>query len=613
MNTPFIDFKATEITPEKQSCYFVKPKYISRLVSQKASLVFGERGSGKTTILRYLEKTFNNSETFEYIGAYYRFETAYVKALNNPDLSLEQNISAFSQSMAAIIGKLLCGVLEDIKKRNQIVYEREQLICKKIVADIELSVEENITTYAQLANILERIRKKTLINLQNGKFVCYFDYTSFVTELCEELRNETLFSQTCFCVLLDEYENLTFTEQRVVNSFIKASSYFLTYKVCMRPEGFLTKDTVADKEQLIVGHDYEEFDYVRDIVGGEKEVKEHLREICANRLDYFYTQQKVQCNREELEIDSYLDLIKDEVDIESWGRIEEYKNELKNKLKKKYPKYSNYIDTVENVIDLKLLNVLSEKGVGRDEIFKNVSSVTEKYKNWIHNYKQNIIFQIISECEQTKKYCGFDTFIKLSNSNTRTILEILHYAFGDYNKFGKVYNRISVKRQTDAVNRISDSSFEQIDYIPVNGYKAKNLANALGNIFEACLRDSRAKKFEVNSFSIKATKQLTQEKTQELKSVLHDAVVWGVLIPTKATKIKNKGDIIFDGRDYVLHPVFAPHFKISYRKRQKCEFKDVEVYSMLNPKPRKEINAISKKLNQEYVQQELEFTQNEFV
>lgn len=608
MNTPFIDFKAQEITPEKQKSYFVKPDYIDKLISPKASLVIGERGSGKTTILRHLEKTFNHSDDFEYLGVYYRFETAYVRALNNPEMTEEDNIFAFSQSVAAELGKLLCGILEEIKNERHITFSREYVICQKILSGIDLPKEGvEVKSFEQLATVLERIRKRTLINLQNAKKVCYFDYTTFFSEFCEELRKEDIFKKTCFCVLLDEYENLTYSEQRVVNSLIKASSYFLTYKVCMRPDGFLTKDTVAEKEQLIFGHDYEEFDYVKDIVGTEKCVKKHLREICANRLEYFYGHQGIKYEKENLEVDSYLEFIKEESDIASWERIEEYKEELKQQLIIRYPRRKNDIEKMDNVIDLKLLFVLYEKNYTETEVFDNMKSISEKYKNWIHNYKQNIIFQIISECEQSKKYCGFDTFIKLANGNTRTILEILHYAFGDYNKDQKVYKKISVRRQTDAVNRVAESSFDQIDYIPFNGYKAKNLANALGNLFAEFLKDQRAKKFEVNSFSITTTNVLGEEKVKELKAVLHDAVVWGVLIPSKANKVKNLGDIVFDGRDYMLHPIFAPYFKISYRKRQKCELKDTEVYSMLNLKTRRDVNSIAKKINAEYVQQELEF------
>lgn len=620
MNTPFTDFKTAEISPEKQKSYFVEPKHIDKLISQKASWISGERGSGKTTILRHLEKTFNSSEKMGYIGIYYRFETANVTALNNPEWPVNRNVMMFSQYMAAILGKLLCGVLDTIKKERKIIYEYECDICHRLSQDIELDHVESIDSYVQLAELLERVRGKTVKNLLNGNAVCYFDYTTFLPGFCEDLRREKVFKNTCFCMLFDEFENLTYTEQRVVNSMVKASSYFLTYKVCMRPEGYLTKDTVSEREQLIVGHDYEEIDYVRDIIGTEKEVRKHLRQICANRLEYFYRLKDVQYQPEDLEIDSYLEFVDTEKIIASWERIEEYKEDLKQKLRQLYPSSQSSIDHMENVIDLKLISVLYEKKKNEQDIFDSIENNTDTYKNWLHNYKHNIMFQIISECEQTKKYCGFNVFVKLSNSNTRKILEILHYAFGDYDNSGKRYKEISVIRQTDAVNRVANEAFDQINYIPYNGYKAKNLANTLGNIFREFVTDIQAKRFEVNHFSIKNSGSLDEKKMQEIRDVLHDSIVWGVLIPSKATKIKNKGDIVLDGRDYMLHPIFAPYFKISYRKRQKWEFSDFEVYTMLQPVQRKYVKSFSRNIVKDlgstegiYIQENMEFDENGFI
>lgn len=617
MNTPFTDFKTAEISPEKQESYFAEPKYIDKLISPKAAWISGERGSGKTTILRYLEKTFNNSEDMEYIGIYYRFETANVTALNNPEWPVNKNIMMFSQYMAAILGKLLCGVLDTIKEKRKIIYKYEGDTCHRLSQDIEMDRVESIDSYAQLAKLLERVRGKTVTNLLNGKAVCYFDYTTFLSRFCEELRHETVFENTCFCVLLDEFENLTYTEQRVVNSMVKASSYFLTYKVCMRPEGYMTKDTVAEREQLIFGHDYEEIDYVKDIIGTEKDGREHLKRICANRLEYFYKLKGVHYEPENLEIDSYLEFDGTEKIIASWEHIGEYKEELKQILYQFYPSSRSDIDRMENVIDLKLISVLHEKGKEEQDIFYNIENNTDIYKNWIHNYKQNIIFQIISECEQTKEYCGFNVLVKLSNSNTRRMLEILHYAFGDYDNSGKIYKKISIKQQTNAVKRVADAAFEQISYIPYNGYKAKNLANTLGNIFREFIKDARAKRFEVNHFSIKNTGSLGEGEMQEIKAVLHDSIVWGVLIPMKVTKIRNGGDIVFDGRDYMLHPIFAPHFKISYRKRQKWEFNDFEVYTMLQPVQRSFVKSFSSNISEGaegiYIQGNMEFDRNGFI
>ena len=60
----------------------------------------------------------------------------------------------------------------------------------------------------------------------------------------------------------------------------------------------------------------------------------------------------------------------------------------------------------------------------------------------------------------------------------------------------------------------------------------------------------------------------------------------------------------------MLHPIFAPYFKISYRKRQKCELKDIEIYKMLKPMTRKDINDFKKNRNEKYIQEELELIYN---
>lgn len=609
MNTPFIDFKATEISPEKQKCFFVEPKYINKLISTKASIITGERGSGKTTILRHLEKMFNQSDELDYIGIYYRFETAYVKALFSSELTAEQNIAGFAQAIAATVGRQLCRTLEEIKNNKNIEYESEQYICNRLLSDIEINEEINIKSFGELADVYEKIRKKILINIQNGKNVCFFDYTSFLSDFCEMLRQkETMFSNSCFCILIDEYENLTMTQQRVINSFIKNSSYYLTFKVCMRPDGFWTKNTVAEKEQLIPGHDYEDISYVKDIIGNDSDVKIHIRKICANRLEYFYRYNHIPFKEEDLDIDQYLEVVKDDASIESWSRIEEYKENLRNELKKRYPKKRNIIDQC-NAIDLKLIFILGEKRKNEDEIFSSMSNKTEQYKNWIHNYKKNIIAQIASECEQDKIYCGLNVFIKLSNSNTRFILEILYYAFGELDTTDNVYPKISVVRQTEAVKRIAKYSIDEINYIPFNGYKVRNLVNSLGNLFNMFLNDKRAKKFEVNNFSIRSTTML-EEETKELRAVLKDAVVWGILIPTTVTKKKQSSNMVFDDRDYILHPIFAPYFQISYSKRQKCELDDRWVYLMLKAVPSSVISNINKNILEEdvYYQQKFEWS-----
>ena len=603
MNTPFVDVLAQEIPPEKQEKLFVKPPHIDRLISPKSAIVIGERGCGKTTVLKYLEEYFNKSEKeFEYIGIYHRFETARCRALVNPDFSENQNIRAFSQAINSVLIKQLCTTLCEIKRNRSNMITNEKEICSSICRLVKADNTDGITTFEKLGDLFEYFRSTTMINSQNDRWVCYFDYSTMLSTFCMELRKQKEFCNTCFCVLFDEFENLSISQQKVINSFIKGATYYLTYKVCMRPEGFLTTNTLAQTEDIRKIDDYEEIYYVNDIIGKENEVAQHLKEICFNRLKYFYEQENIEYTISDLDVENYLQIVTNEEEVENWDRVSEYKDNLRYELMAIYPNRKNELNKIDDVIKLRLLKVLYEKEKNEQEIFDNSINETEVYKNWMHNYKVNIMYLIASECEQEKKYCGFKVFIKLANSNTRRILEILHYVFGDHNNGKKTYKSISVEKQTYAVNKLSKSYFDQISKIPYTGNKVKKLAFSLGSLFAKNMKDGRIKKFEVNSFAVVSTHTLSSDEEKELDMVLHDSIVWGVLLPFQANKIKNRGEMVLDGRDLVLHPLLSPYFKFSYRKRQKTELMDYVVYAMLGNMTNREIGSVSSSINTKYVQ-----------
>lgn len=127
MRCPFSDYKAPEISEENQKYYFVKPQYFSKLLDTHASFIFGERGSGKTTILKYLEREMNQFQSERWLAFYYRFETSSMRSLYKERLSEEDNFSAFQQSLSTIFSKLICEKLIGMKKVRK--FEKEKEIC----------------------------------------------------------------------------------------------------------------------------------------------------------------------------------------------------------------------------------------------------------------------------------------------------------------------------------------------------------------------------------------------------------------------------------------------------------------------------------------------------
>ena len=48
-----------------------------------------------------------------------------------------------------------------------------------------------------------------------------------------------------------------------------------------------------------------------------------------------------------------------------------------------------------------------------------------------------------------------------------------------------------------------------------------------------------------------------------------------------------------------MNPVLAPYFSISYRKKQKCELREDEIFHMLEPMPNTDLNKLAAKLSDE--------------
>ena len=98
----------------------------------------------------------------------------------------------------------------------------------------------------------------------------------------------------------------------------------------------------------------------------------------------------------------------------------------------------------------------------------------------------------------------------------------------------------------------------------------------------------------MNSFDISTTGDISQTDMKKIGTIMKIATIWGILLPSKANKKKDHTIYSYDNRDYVLHPIYCVHFKISYRKKQKHTLKDEEVLAMFSPLPNSKIREMYK-------------------
>lgn len=580
MMGPFKDFNAKEIPSEKREAFFVSPKYIQRLYSG-TSFIVGERGSGKTTILRYLESLFNKDPSFHMVAVYYRFETAYMKSLYNKRMSEDENIINFSQSICAILCKLICQKLVSLKKTIQ--FKREKEICYNMVQLIPtISIEE--LSFQALHDLFEKIRMSTLFNLMNTEQKLLFDFHGILERFAEELRSEEELSNIQICILLDEYENLALFQQKVINSMVKSSSEFVSYRICLRPEGFWTKDTVVEHEHLRDTDDYTMIDYVHEIMGNEVEIQEMLRSVCHSRLQFYFDKNEIQYIDGDLEIDNYLELQTKEAELQNLDGLPAYREQLKTSICQKSGINRRDLDLFSDILDLQLVDILMEKKYSIERIFMEYQTKSKVFNHWKHNYRANALYIVLDECGAEKTYCGFDIILRLANYNLRIVLTILNKCFEGYDFCAGEHKSIDALIQHRAIKDIAYREFDQIGYIPIYGFEVKNLTIALGRIFRKCILDRRARKFEANHFSITTTGLNNPEAYRHLTDVIKSAVIWGVLIQERVTKSKNQ-EFVFNDKDYILHPIYSVRFQYSYRKKQKINIKDADIIKMFEYTP----------------------------
>jgi hypothetical protein len=94
----------------------------------------------------------------------------------------------------------------------------------------------------------------------------------------------------------------------------------------------------------------------------------------------------------------------------------------------------------------------------------------------------------------------------------------------------------------------------------------------LGAVFRHLQQDIKQSEPEINHFYISGG-----DVSPDLESFLVEAVKWSVLLEREETKKKSKGA---KTTEFVLNPVFAGHFQISYRRKRSIGISTADLLTM---------------------------------
>lgn len=577
---------------EKLENYFHEPPYyLNAIQNNKPTILEGGRGTGKTTFLKCLnyEGQFalckENIDQFlsnNYIGLYYKVSTNQASSFTHFIHDQSSRISTFSNYFNLIYCleyfKMLIWMdsfveirltqrdCERVCRVLSIPYQSNSDFSSYIYDELENKLYDLQNSFNSNSSLKNVSRSFILDDALNKIYGIYKKYTPF--------KNKTLF------LLIDEFENLLDYQQQIVNSKIKHASIDVTYKIGVRELGWRIRYALNETEYLTHPSDYE-------IINIEKELRKDNRfyqfagKIFTDRLSVFLgdsESKSVQGISDFFETISYEEEalrlgLEDNPGYKEFSKTQLYSQLRKQKHSELYCYFIHMKSLKQDVPYSKII----------DEYTLNSKKAVTDY----NNYKYDLLFKIRKgkPSDIKKYYAGWETMCALANGNLRYLMEIVFACFETaITKSNEIPQIITAEDQTKVVIEFGKKMIFELEGLDVQSHAITKLLLGLGRVFQL-LAESNLVAPEITQFSIKD--DLGNGSIEEL---VKRSVMNLVLVRHPGSKL-NSFEI--KDYDYSLHPVFAPYFGISYRKKRKIQLTTSDLESLIND-PKKAIKVLLK-------------------
>ena len=563
----FSDYRA-EWSADLFGDLFIAPPYFPKLEAARPCFLIGGRGTGKTTSLRSLRfdaslaRLTSDSvpaEKLPYYGVYIRINKNRVRAFQGPQLTEEQWDKAFAHYFNILCCSELCRLVAWLEHTQSLAAPDLSLVSRAFGAD-------SISGHAALLDHLNGSLVSLELYVNNpaqAKAPLFSVAEAPLRFFVDALRAVESLAGRLFFLCIDEYENLLDSQQGVINTFVKHAEPPLSYKIGVRRNGLRNRATIDRQDVLATPDDYLEIDIAQE--GFEpfaRQVVEHrLTRARAQGLDApetleeFLPELPLGVEAELLGCDRVADLVLKEVASKGDAALFAWLTSL--------PKNQVYF-----------LSYWSEgSGQALDVLARDWQSDPETWATRLGNYGYASLFWLSKGRKGArirKYYAGARTFLGLASGNIRYFIELIDESIGsvagDEALTAKWKGAIPPERQTLAARTVGKRRLEQLEGLSEHGSEIKRLVLALGKVFFEFARDPVGKSPERNSFVLIGE---PEARAKALALLLEgvSTLAFEVTPRTKATTQREMRD-----DEFRLHPIFAPFFEYSHRRKRRCTF-----------------------------------------
>jgi hypothetical protein len=590
--------------------YFVIPRFYDRLdlaTARKPTLIIGGRGCGKTMLLRYLshQSTFSPArpsipnEALKHIGLFWRADTQFSNLMQKREVAEDVWHSAFAHMSALLLSSEVVKSIASIANSTSeavTIQDFESLNFAKLKAyDPELgdssrsliqSLEQRLWQFESWVN-----------NVRSQEAPLFLPGDRFIKAVINEVREQIpALKESTYFVYLDEYENLSDLQQMIINTWLKHSETPLIFNLAMKRNAFRVKRTLG-AESLADIHDYRthdleeylsaEFDvFAAEVLLSNLSIDEVLElpmadrtlrdpERLAERKTEEYVRRTTSAAAALFPDASQSELAKEV--FEDTALRQKLHERIRTALLWRKSNLSPQVFVREAIPEASIVSpvLLHRANLEPEIVSKEMDTLERNEPNrftdstaWIHNNFIGALLLLYGPHSRACPfYSGFRTFCRLSRGSLRHFLELCHKSIDQASAdLGSIAWPIPKRLEAEAARQASTVFLGEIRSFGRLGNQLHTFVHRLGTLFELAQQRPSQSESERNHFAI--TSGRTQLKSEDF-DFLEEAVKWSVLFEEPGTKKKDPN--IPEGSEYILNPIYAPYFHISYRKKRRID------------------------------------------
>lgn len=582
---------------------FIRPDYFPELVNPLPVLLVGGRGTGKTTVLRGLsyegqyalaDATAKDPTTWEYYGFYWRIDTNRVATFTGPELPVDAWTRIFGHYVNLNFCQQIAHFLLWLNQRLSSPVEVPPATLELVARSLNMERVDNLSAFNDALELHLVTFEASINNVAEGHIPPLSMQGAPVTTFVRKLQELPAFQHKMFFFLLDEYENLEDYQQRVINTLIKHAGEFFTFKIGMKETGLRVRSTLNPHEQLVSPADYSYVDISQKL---EPSFSEFARKICDDRL-------------QRLSHDYSVPVVSVEEALPELSEIEEARRlGAESRVAAFRAKLADTFDSEEltsfddlDLLEAYFLSYWSQSSGAEpvDTVRSFLKSRTDSgaegadWRARFENYRYAMLFTIKAGKRPPRKlYAGWRKFARMSEGNIRYLLQLVTESLGaQVERERSLAEPVSPELQTAAAAEVGRRNLGELKGLAVQGAQLTKLVLSLGRIFQVMAHNPQGHAPEVNQFRISGS---SPPSTDEVDELLQAAVMHLALVRFSGNKNAAVSGQTKDF-DYMLHPIFAPFFSYSHRRKRRMDLRVEELLGLVHS-PRETIEAVLSRSN----------------